>query len=87
MRPVGSNTEVPFDARILAATHRELEAEIVTARRATGDPNLHLLDGPDLFGPEDVDDLPDGLHPNPAGYQRSGERFHQLVFEDGRFGT
>ncbi len=28
VRPVGSNTEVPFDARILAATHRELEGEI-----------------------------------------------------------
>ena len=28
VRPVGSNTEVPFDARILAATHRDLEAEI-----------------------------------------------------------
>ncbi len=30
VRPVGSNTEVPFDARILAATHRELEGEIDT---------------------------------------------------------
>jgi DNA-binding NtrC family response regulator len=27
VRPVGSNTEVPFDARILAATHRDLETE------------------------------------------------------------
>jgi DNA-binding NtrC family response regulator len=32
VRPVGSNTEVPFDARILAATHRELEAEIEHGR-------------------------------------------------------
>ena len=65
---------------------RELEAEIVAARRTAGDMNLHLLDGPDLFGSDDVDDLPDGLHPNPAGYQRMGERFHQMAFEEGRFG-
>ena len=43
---------------------RELEAEIVAARQAAGDANLHLLQGPDLFGPDDVGDLPDGLHPN-----------------------
>lgn len=64
---------------------RELEAEIVAARQAAGDANLHLLQGPDLFGPGDVDDLPDGLHPNAAGYQRMGERFHALVFENGPF--
>jgi two-component system response regulator HydG len=28
VRPLGSNTEVPFDARILTATHRDLEIEI-----------------------------------------------------------
>jgi GDSL-like lipase/acylhydrolase family protein len=65
---------------------RELEAEIVAARRAAGDPNLHLVQGPELFGPDDVADLPDGLHPNHDGYQRIGERFHALAFEgDGPF--
>ena len=64
---------------------RELEAEIVEARRQGGDLHLHLLRGPDLFGEDDVPDLPDGLHPNAAGYQRMGERFHQLVFVDGPF--
>jgi lysophospholipase L1-like esterase len=62
---------------------RQLHAEIVEARRATGDPNLHLLSGIDLFGPADAGDLPDDLHPNPAGYQRIGERFHQLAFAEG----
>jgi hypothetical protein len=67
---------------------RELEAEIVAARRAAGDPHLHLVEGPALFGPDDVADLPDGLHPNHAGYQRMGERFHALAFEgDGPFGA
>ena len=32
VRPVGSNEERPFDARILAATHRDLEAEVVGKR-------------------------------------------------------
>ena len=64
---------------------RELEAEVVAARQVD-DPNLHLLQGPDLFGPGDVGDLPDGLHPNAAGYQRMGERFHALAFHgDGPF--
>lgn len=64
---------------------RELEAEIVAARRSAGDAGLHLLQGTDLFGPDDIHDLPDGLHPNAAGYQRMGERFHLLAFEEGPF--
>jgi len=32
IRPVGSNEERPFDARILAATNRDLEAEVVAKR-------------------------------------------------------
>jgi hypothetical protein len=65
---------------------RELEAEIVAARQTAGDTNLHLMSGLDLFGADDLDDLPDGLHPNAAGYRRIGERFHQMAFEDGPFG-
>ena len=32
VRPVGSNTEIPFDARIIAATNRDLEGEVVERR-------------------------------------------------------
>jgi two-component system response regulator HydG len=32
VRPVGSNSEVPFDTRIVAATHRDLEFEIENRR-------------------------------------------------------
>lgn len=58
---------------------RQLERDVVGARRHD-DPHLHLIEGPDLFGPDDVHDLPDGLHPNAAGYQRMGERFHRIAF-------
>ena len=59
---------------------RTLLADVVDARREAGDTNIHLLDGLSLFGADDVVDLPDGLHPNPAGYIRMGERFHHLAF-------
>jgi hypothetical protein len=60
---------------------RELAAEVVRARRNAGDANLYLIDGLQLFGPDDAGDLPDDLHPNPDGYRRMGERFHALMFE------
>jgi hypothetical protein len=59
---------------------RELLSGIVSARRAAGDSNLHYLDGLELFGAPDAGDLPDDLHPNPAGYRRMGERFARRVF-------
>lgn len=66
---------------------RELLTDIVTTRQGLGDTNLHLLDGRELFGEDDVADLPDGLHPNAAGYLRMGERFHALAFSStGPFG-
>ena len=54
---------------------RALLADVVAARIAAGDAHLRLLDGRDLFGEDDLADLPDGLHPNAAGYVRMGERF------------
>jgi lysophospholipase L1-like esterase len=79
-RPLELNTGALTLRRV-----RELEAEAVAVRQRAGDTNLHLLSGLGLFGNDDVDDLPDGLHPNPAGYRRIGERFHHLAFETGPF--
>jgi hypothetical protein len=62
---------------------RAMLAEIVEQRRAHGDVHLHYLDGLRLFGPDDVDDLYDSLHPNPTGQRRIGERFHELAFGPG----
>jgi two-component system response regulator HydG len=32
VRPVGSNTEIPFDSRIVTATHRDLDADVAKER-------------------------------------------------------
>lgn len=62
---------------------RELLETIVRARHDAGDQNLHLLSGLDLFGPDDVGDLPDGLHPSSKGYERIGDRFYRSAFAPG----
>lgn len=63
---------------------REELARIV-AQRAAEDPNLHHLDGRELYGEADFAELPlpDGLHPDAAAHRRIGEHFAKLVFADG----
>jgi hypothetical protein len=53
---------------------REILREVVQTR-ASEDPALLYLDGLDLFGADDIAELPDGLHPSAAGYLRIAERF------------
>ncbi|WUR79404.1 GDSL-type esterase/lipase family protein [Streptomyces phaeochromogenes] len=57
----------------------------VVEQRAADDPNLHYLDGRDLYGEKDYAEfpLPDAVHPDPAGHRRIGENFARLVFGDG----
>ncbi len=67
----------------LTLQHVRSITETVIDLRQPNDPNLHYLDGLELFGPADVDDLPDALHPSPDGYVRIGERFGQIAFGPG----
>ncbi|OPG08918.1 GDSL-type esterase/lipase family protein [Microbispora sp. GKU 823] len=67
----------------LNVIRREL-ARIV-GQRAVDDPNLHYLDGRELYGEADYAELPlpDAVHPDPAGHRRIGENFARLVFGAG----
>ena len=60
---------------------RELVAQVLAVRQ---DERLHLVSGLDLFGEADVADLPDGLHPNAAGYLRMADRFYDAVCAPGQ---
>ncbi|MFD3616254.1 GDSL-type esterase/lipase family protein [Streptomyces sp. NPDC058676] len=57
----------------------------IVAQRAADDPNLHYLDGRDLYGEPDSAELPlpDNLHPDAATHRLIGERFAELAFTAG----
>ncbi|MFF2009338.1 lipase [Streptomyces sp. NPDC058195] len=81
---MGDPAQVAAGALSLAVVRAELE-RIVTVRR-TRDPHLHYLDGRDVLGLDEADDLTDGLHPNAAAYRRMGKRFAAHAFaNDGPF--
>lgn len=63
-----------FDPPLTLRAVREILRDIV-ALRAADDPALHYLDGLELFGDADLAELPDGLHPGPAGYRLMAQRF------------
>jgi hypothetical protein len=65
---------------------RELIRTAAALRREAGDAQLHYVDGLTLFGAADAGELPDDLHPNPAGYRRMGARFARCVFSDDGLG-
>lgn len=75
--------------RLTLATIRDVLADMVK-QRAVEDPNLHYLDGRDLYGESDHAEfpLPDAIHPSPEGHRRIGENFAKLAFADnGPFAT
>ncbi|MCZ4095189.1 GDSL-type esterase/lipase family protein [Streptomyces sp. H39-C1] len=58
----------------------------VVKQRSADDPNLHYLDGRELYGEADFAELPlpDQLHPDAATHRRMGDRFGALAFGAGR---
>jgi hypothetical protein len=56
----------------------------IVKQRAADDPNLHDLDGRELYGEADYAELPlsDQLHPDAATHHHIGERFARLAFAD-----
>ncbi|MGX1615429.1 SGNH/GDSL hydrolase family protein [Micromonospora chalcea] len=79
-RATGDPAEVASGRLTLRVIRAEL-ARIV-ASRSDADPNLHYLDGLELYGEADYAELPlpDELHPDPAADRRIGERFAALAF-------
>ncbi|MHC3467834.1 GDSL-type esterase/lipase family protein [Streptomyces sp. 7R007] len=59
----------------------------IVRQRAEEDPNLHYLDGRELYGESDAagHPLPDQLHPDAATHRLMGERFADLAFKTGAF--
>ncbi|WP_036571781.1 SGNH/GDSL hydrolase family protein [Nocardioides sp. URHA0032] len=74
---VGDPAEVAAGKLTLTVIREEL-ARVVAER---DDPRLSYLDGRELYGAADHDELPlpDGLHPDAATHVRMGERFAALV--------
>lgn len=69
---------------------RDELSRIVAQRTAAGDSCLHYLDGRELYGQDDADELPlpDQLHPDAATHRRIGERFAERAFTGaGAFAT
>ncbi|MFF1907761.1 GDSL-type esterase/lipase family protein [Kitasatospora sp. NPDC058218] len=78
----------PADRTSGKLTLRVIREELarIVRQRAAEDPNLHHLDGRELYGEADFAELPlpDRLHPDTAAHRRIGERFATLAFAPGR---
>ena len=79
----GDPAEVPSGKLTLRVIREEL-ARIV-AQRAEADPEIRYLDGLDLYGASDHEQLPlpDNLHPDGETHRLIGRRFAEAVFGPG----
>ena len=69
----------------LGLTVSSIRSEVAAAveiLQQRGDRHLHYRDGRDWFGPADKAHLPDGLHPDAAGYKLLGYRFGEQILGD-----
>jgi len=74
-RASGNASEVRQGKLTLTTIRDQLQA--IVRQRAESDPNIHYLDGTELYGAADNErlPLPDELHPDAATHQLIGERF------------
>ncbi len=81
--PMGDPAETATGKLTLTVIREELSR--IVEQRAAADPNLHYLDGLDLYGPQDAAalPLPDHVHPDAATHHHIGDRFHELAFTKG----
>ncbi|HVV13621.1 GDSL-type esterase/lipase family protein [Amycolatopsis sp.] len=77
-------TGEPAPGKLTLTVIRDELARIVK-QRAAEDPALSYLDGLELYGPADFEELPlpDALHPDAATHHRIAERFTARAFRDG----
>ncbi|EFL33095.1 conserved hypothetical protein [Streptomyces viridochromogenes DSM 40736] len=80
---MGDPAETPTGKLTLTVIREELSR--IVRQRAADDPNLHYLDGLELYGASDAAELPlpDNVHPDAATHRHIGERFGELVFTEG----
>lgn len=76
-----TSATAPFSEDALTLTRIRGSLKRIVNGRSASDDNLVYLDGRSLFDQMDADLglLPDGLHPNEAGYALMGERFANLL--------
>ncbi|MFJ7341149.1 GDSL-type esterase/lipase family protein [Streptomyces sp. NPDC101110] len=80
---MGDPAEKPLGKLTLTVIREELSR--IVGQRAADDPNLHYLDGLDLYGAQDAAalPLPDHVHPDAATHRHIGDRFHARAFTGG----
>ena len=62
--------------------YREMTRDAARRLRTSGDDHLYLYEGNLLLHDDKTDLLPDGVHPNAAGYELMGRRFAETVLPE-----
>lgn len=88
MKVPAFHSTVPSDLDVYHDNESCILAARIVTQRSAADPNLHYVDGCDLYGAAENEELPlpDQLHPDAATHRLIGERFARRVFaDDGAF--